>query len=137
MSKFVTNLNMKPPAQLVYELYTADSPRTFQQDIQLHFLHGYVFSTPEEFLMGRPVESTADQDDIRNPAVVFDREDCDCWYIYAYATRNPTFENWAGLVEKVLRWMPYALPLAAWERRKHNRMLFFPIKRFQQIIQRP
>lgn len=137
MSKFLHILTMKPPAQLVYELYDETSPRTFQQDLQLHLAHGYVFSTPEEFVMGRPVISAAEEEDIRNPAVVFDAEDCDCWYIYAYATRNPSYEKWQGLVEKVLRWMPYELPLAAWDRRRRDSMLFFPIKRFQQLTAKP
>ena len=125
---------MNPPVQLVYELYTAESPRTFQHDLQLHLAHAYVFSTPEEFMMGRPVDSKASEEDIRNPAVVFDRDDSDCWYIYAYASRNQHFENWAGLVEKALRWMPYELPLVAWDRRRRKRMLFFSVQRFQKLI---
>lgn len=130
MAKFLQILHMKPPAQLVYELYTPDNPRTFQQDLQMHLAHGYVFSTPEEFLMGRPVVSAADPADIRNPDIIFDAEDCDCWHIHAYATRNSWPKKCRGLVEKVLRWMPYHLPLVSWDRKRRDEMLFFPIEKF-------
>lgn len=131
VSKNITILDIKPPVQRVFELYTPDNPRTFQNDLSLHLLHGYVFSTPEEFIMGRAVDSRADEEDIRNPSVIFDEDECDCWLIYAYATRYGSPENFRGLVEKVLRWMPYELPLVAWDRKRRNRMLFFSINKFK------
>jgi hypothetical protein len=40
-------------AAAVYE--REHCPRTLREDLELHLLNGYVFSTPTCFLMGRPV----------------------------------------------------------------------------------
>lgn len=124
-------LTMKTPVELVWDLYDETNPRTFQQDLLCHFLNGYVFSTPEEFIMGRSVNSNAPEETIRDPEAIFPQDECDCWLIYAYATRKQDPKKIAGLVEKVLRWMPYELPLVAWDRKHRGKMLFFPIEKFK------
>jgi len=108
--------------------YAPGHPRTFKSDLEAHLLHGYVFSTPEWFIMGRAVHAQADPELIKDPWHVFPREEHDCWLIFAYA--NLSRHNFIGLVEKFLRVMPYALPLVAWERERDYRLRFYPIKRF-------
>jgi len=105
----------------------APGPRTFRSDLEAHLLHGYVWSTPEWFVMARPVASDGDHDQIKDAWHVFDP--FDCWHIFAYANTTP--HNLRGLVEKFLRLMPYELPLVSWEREKDNDLRFYNLKRFQ------
>lgn len=121
---------MKAPAQRVFDLYVPDSPRTFREDLEAHMFTGYVFSTPEMFLMGRAVRSTADPQDISNPWKYFPRDEQDCWLVHAYADLGGN-SRW-GLVKKLLRWMPYELPLIAWGRSRDNVIRVFPLRKFQQ-----
>lgn len=95
-------------------LYTADSPRTFEEDLSAHLHHGYVYSTPEYFLMGRPVWSGAPQEAINDVWCAFAPCDWDAWYVYAFALRDD--QGLCGLVKKLLTHMPFYLPLLAWER---------------------
>lgn len=120
---------MNQPLQNLAALYDASSPRTFEQDMATHLRQGYVLSTPDEIILFRPVNSKADPQTINDPACHFRREDCDCWYIYGYADRSGN--SCLGLVKKVLRWMPYPLPLVAWERKRDNRLRFYSIEKLQ------
>jgi hypothetical protein len=122
------------PALRVAALYTADSPRTFGEDIQAHMLTGYVIATPSLCLLTRPVPSDAAPEAIRNPWFEFPAEACDAWFIYAGATadRLPA----AGLVKTFLTKMPFPLPLAAWERQTKGRttIKFFSITRLVEVL---
>lgn len=102
------------PIDRVRMLYTANSPRTFEEDVAAHLNHGYLFSTPEYFLMARPVYSEATQEQMNNVWQTFHPTLWDTWYIYAFAVRDDS--GLAGLVKKLLRHMPFFLPLLAWER---------------------
>lgn len=102
------------PIDKVRALYTDKSPRTFEEDLTAHFNHGYVFSTPEYFLMARPVWHEATQEAINNVWKTFHPVLWDTWYIYAFALRHDG--GLAGLVKNLLTHMPFYLPLVAWER---------------------
>lgn len=95
-------------------LYTADSPRTFEEDMLAHLNHGYFFSTPEYILMARPVCSHAPQELLNDVYVTFDPTTWDAWYVYAFALRHDG--GFRGLVNKLLRHIPFYLPFIAWER---------------------
>lgn len=118
------------PAERVAALYDADSPRTFREDVEAHMLTGYVFATPEAFLMGRAIDSGATPEAIADPWHAFPRDAQDTWLIYAYADR---FGNspW-GLVKKVLCWMPYPLKNVAWSRKRDGRLRFFDIQKLNE-----
>jgi len=122
---------MNEPILRLAALYDESCPRTFAQDMGAHLKQGYVFATPDEIILARPVNSKAEPKAINNPFFPFRREDCDCWYIYGYADRSGT--SWAGLVKKVLRWMPYHLPLVAWERKRDQRLRFYSIEKLQKL----
>jgi hypothetical protein len=124
---------MNEPILRLAALYDESCQRTFAQDMGAHLTTGYVFSTPEEILLARPVASKADPRIINNPYYQFRREDTDCWYIYGYADTGKN--SWQGLVKKVLRWMPYELPLVAWERKRDARLRFYEIKRLAKLCQ--
>ena len=81
--------------------------RSFAEDLEAHLLHGYVLSTPETFVMARPVCSRDPVEMIVDPWVTYDRKDCDAWLIYLFA----------GDLRPALSWFPYPLPLIGWERK--------------------
>jgi|LakMenE18May11ns_1017448.scaffolds.fasta_scaffold9940770_5 hypothetical protein len=123
---------MKAPAKQIYDLYDVDSPRTFGEDLQAYLLNGYVFATPTEMLMARPVPSGAEPAMINNPWQVFPVERCDTWYIYAYAQTGKTSP--LGLVKKLLRYQPFPLRLVAWERKRDGRLRFYSITKLLEIL---
>jgi hypothetical protein len=90
-------------------------PRTFEEDLIAHLMHGFVFSRPDIFLMGRPVISTASREDIVNPWYKFKSADCDCWHVYLCA----------GNAAKALDFVPFKLPLVSFERGNKLRFLRF------------
>lgn len=93
------------PASIARNVYdTEDCPRTFEEDLQLHLSNGYVHATPDFFVMGRAVLSTATDEEIVNPAITFTEPDC--WHVYLCA----------GCWQKAFMVMPYFLPLISWER---------------------
>jgi hypothetical protein len=95
--------------------------RTFNEDLISHLMHGFVFSTPEYFIMGRPVVSTEDRAEIVNPEVTWPRERCDCWHIHLMA--GDTRPAWSI--------MPWPLPLFSFERR--NDLRFYPVERIKRL----
>jgi hypothetical protein len=97
--------------------------RTFEMDLLLHLRNGWVHSDPDLFFMARPVSRSAAVADIVDPAVVFEREECDCWHVYLLA----------GEISLVWRFAPYLLPWCSFERL--NAIRFYPcnkiVKRFR------
>jgi hypothetical protein len=105
------------PIQKCKLLYTPQSPRTFEEDMLAHLSHGYFFSTPEYVMMARPVWSAAPQEAINDVWMRFPDQVVDAWYVYAFALRDD--QGLQGLVKKLLRHIPFYLPLVAWERSGH------------------
>lgn len=92
-------------AQQVYEREWC--ARSFREDVELHHEHGFVYSTPSFFVMGRPVAIGAGEDVILQPYLTFARELCDCWHIYLMA--GDTARAWDIL--------PFELPFISFQRR--------------------
>jgi len=70
-------------AAAVYE--QEECVRPFAQDLEAHLLHGLVISTPDLFLMARPVSHDASGDKIVNSwHNTWDNEP-DCWHVYLYS----------------------------------------------------
>lgn len=111
------------PVEIAARVYeTEPCKRTFREDLEAHLLHGYVFSTPEYFVMGRAAVSSANPADIVNPWHLFHVEHCDAWLVYLCAG------DWLKAMER----LPYPLPLIGWERR--NILRFWPFDRFKESI---
>ena len=73
----------------------------------LHYhRHGFVFSRPDFFAMGRPVIRAALPHLILDPKVQFKSEECDCWYVMAAA----------GNMARMWRIMPWPLEWFSWTR---------------------
>lgn len=85
--------------------------RTFDEDLHLHMMNGFVFSTPDFFVMGRGVDSKADPKLIVDSAVVWGRELQDCWHVYLMA----------GDMTKAWGVLPYPLPMFSLERKNELR----------------
>lgn len=94
--------------------------RSFREDLEAHLLNGYVFSTPEFFVMGRAVWSGGATEEIRNPWHVFPVERRDAWLIYVFS----------GNVNTCLQFFPYPLRYVAWERNGKNGLRFLALEKF-------
>ena len=68
---------------LSLERYKAMPDEDFYLDLHSHLAQCYVHSTPECFIMGRPVNSKASEEMIKNPLVP--HSDPDCWFIFEMA----------------------------------------------------
>lgn len=95
--------------------------RAFREDLTLHLLNGFVFSTPSYFIMGRAVPRAADPVLIVNPAHVFACEDCDTWMIYLLAgDPRPAWDI-----------MPWPMAWFGFERK--NELRFYPVDRMKRL----
>lgn len=91
--------------------------RNFPQDLILHLDHWYVVSTPEIFVMGRPISRNATHEQLADLLYRFD--DSDTWFIW-YAQ---------GSMGAVIAAMPYWLPFVGWYRQQYG-LKFYPTSRF-------
>lgn len=99
---------------------TEPCARTFREDLDAHLQHGYVFSTPHVFIMGRAVNSRADAALIVDPWHGFPRPEQDAWLVYLCATHD------GGHIADALKFLPHELPLIGFER--GNELRFLPFK---------
>ena len=105
------------PYEKAMSVYQAEPcKRTFAQDLDLHLRYGFVFSTPEFFVMGRPVRKDAIERDLVDPGVLFKKSDCDAWMLYLVA----------GDMAKIVSVMPYPLPWIILERKNEVRIYPLP-----------
>ncbi|WP_043588441.1 hypothetical protein [Geminisphaera colitermitum] len=113
---------MKPfeEAALVYG--REPCARLFEDDLALHFRHGYVFNAPDYFVMGRSVPRCALHLQIVDPNYSWPDCVCDCWHLYLFA----------GDMRAALSMFPYPLPWASFER--NNKLRFYPFDRLNQLI---
>lgn len=107
----------KSPFELAADVYAREPcANTFQCDLAAHLLYGYVFSAPELFIMGRPVEKNAPEHLILDPAHPFDSPDA--WLIWLAA----------GDLSAFPRCLPY--PLGFFGLQRHNILRWYPAAKF-------
>lgn len=97
--------------------------RSFEEDLEAHLLHGWVISTPDMFIMGRPVLKTA-------PAHILDPwwpfgDEADCWHVWLAA--GDLRAMWAHL--------PFPLPWISFER--DNALRFYKFESLRKKIVSP
>lgn len=85
--------------------------------------HGYVFSEPEFFIAGRPIDTHEDPAFYAEPTILFPRETHDAWFIVLYA----------GDIRKALTHMPYRLPWVYFYR-KDGDLRKIPMERFESFL---
>ena len=104
----VNRLGKMTPVEQAASVYQSEPcVRSFKEDLEAHLIHGYVFSTPAAFVMGRPVQHDAPVELIINPWHVFPTEQCDCWLVYLAA----------GDISEIRKFQPYPQKYIAWERK--------------------
>jgi hypothetical protein len=81
--------------------------RSFQEDLELHLLTGFVVSTPVFFIMGRPVDRLADPELIIDPAYPFPSEEWNAWMIYLAS----------GDMTHCWNYYPFPFDWVGWEKR--------------------
>ncbi len=96
--------------------------RTFQEDLEMHLLVGFVLSTPTHFIMARPVDRYAAHEDIISPSIPFRPEACNCWHIYLAA----------GDMRQFWDFYPVRYPWVSWEKR--NRLRFYPMDAIRNAL---
>lgn len=96
----------------------------FMADLLPHLAHGYVHSTPEYFVMARPVLSTASPAEIANPWHQF--KEPDAWFIWLMA----------GDMAACWRRFPYPLPFIGFARRD-KAARFYPFGRVESLTCKP
>ena len=104
-------------AAAVYQKETCQ--RTFSEDLEWHFINGYVFSTPDCFIMGRPVDRKAHRKLIVTPWHVF--KTYDTWFIYLAS----------GYLSEFFKFEPFELPYVCWER--ENQLVFYKRDRVKAL----
>lgn len=110
------------PFEKAQEVYRREPcARTFDEDLFLHLKHGFVFSTPEYFIMGRAVDRNADPVLIVNPRCTFGRDEANAWMIYLMA----------GDPSKAWSIMPWPLGWFGFERR--NDLRWYQAERIRRL----
>lgn len=99
--------------------------RTFDEDLRLHLLNGFAFSTPAFFVMGRPVRKDWLAPCIVNPNYIFAHHTADCWHLYCMA----------GDMSAAWSILPWPLPWFSFERR--NELRFYRAADIQRLSLRP
>lgn len=90
--------------EIEYEKHPRAEP--FLYYVRLYACHGFVFSRPDFFCMGRPVPSSAEPARILDDREQFHGEERDAWYVMAAA--GNTARMWSVV--------PFALPWFCWTR---------------------
>jgi len=113
------------PAILARHVYDKEPcARTWAEDVELHLLFGYVFSTPDYFIMGRPVKHDAPDSCIVDPLYQFPRCEWDAWHIYLYS----------GDITKCWDIEPFKFPWVTFERK--NVLRRYPMDRLKRLIRK-
>jgi hypothetical protein len=77
-----------------------------QEDLEYYLRNGYVFATPEYFIMGRQIHGG--------------------WYIHAAVG--------VGALEGFLHLMPHYLPYVGWERRGSGKVKWYPTEQLTRKL---
>ncbi len=116
------------PYERIARRYDEDEPPgAFDCLVEWHLMHGFVFSRPDYFVMGRPVCSDASAELICEPTFHFASARCDCWYIHAMA----------GNLSNVWAVLPWELPWIAWQRHHDPEKVLriYPLARMRGMSQ--
>lgn len=93
----------------------------FEEQLSHYLAYGVVISTPDRFIMAKPIRSSVGDDDWNAP-------DADCWYVHCAVGK--------GCLEWFLLQAPYRLPKLAWRRFKdrENRLKYYSTNTFERLI---
>lgn len=100
---------------------THPSVRPFGLYVEMHLQAGVVLSTPDYFVLARPVNSRAPAWRINESMQLWPRAEQDCWYIFAFC----------GDIPQALAAIPYELPLLCFNRRTEKDLHFLSLPRLR------
>lgn len=109
-----------------YQLHPQEQP--FEWYLNWHLQEGFVFSTPEYFVMGRAIKVYANEatttHGIDNFAI-WERMEQNCWYVHAMA----------GNIDKCWEILPYPLGQVAFERTRNGKreLTVLPTERIRRL----
>ena len=120
---------MTPYETIAQKYYDNPQEAPFGDYVEWFLRNGYVFNTPDYFIMGKNCRKMSPDDHICDCEHVYDINDSDCWYVFAMA----------GNLPEALKCMPKDLPWIAFERLidKKRELRFYQtadIKRLTDII---
>ena len=95
--------------------YSDSDEKQLLKDVCRHVLNGIAISTPDLFLLARPVNSKGNTILFDEPGITFDNPDC--WHIYLAS----------GSLPDIFNALPYPLPLVSYVRK--NRLHFQDMKK--------
>ena len=117
------------PLDRIAEFYRANpQEESFEYYLNWHLENGFVFSTPQFFVMGRAIKKYANEaatlHGIENFAV-WERAEQNCWYVHAMA----------GDIEKAWSVLPYPLGFVAFERIREGKrcLTVMPTERIRSL----
>ena len=96
---------MSPYEQMAEKYAVHPQERSFEWYVEWHARHGFVFATPDFFIMGRRAYKWSLENGGAD-AHLYSAEVADTWYIHAMA----------GDMSRAWSVLPYPLPWLAWER---------------------
>lgn len=103
------------PAERALQVYQSEPcARSFIEDLTWHLQTGYVYSTPEAFILARYVRRDWPVDDILDPSRFALTQDADCLHIYLAA----------GDIRQIFSFPHLPVPWISFER--HNNLRFHP-----------
>jgi len=112
------------PRERVQDLYHIyPQPRTFEEDVAIHRLTGFVVEREDIFLLGRGVIKGMDEL-ARDPGIAFRRDVQDAWFIHALA----------GDIRGMLTAAPYELPWVGWSRRGARPIRWYRCEDFSRRV---
>ncbi len=116
---------MSPYEQMAAKYAAHPQARPFEWYVAHHARHGFVYSTPQFFVMGRPVRRDANAEHITEPTFLFQHDVCNCWFVHAMA----------GDLSRVWDILPWPLGWVAWERILDGTLdlRFYPTERVRRL----
>lgn len=114
------------PYERIEAAYAANpKEEPFVNYVVWHHRHGFVFSRPDCFVMGRAVVRSAPAEKIRDLSNLFPSSDCDAWYIHAAA----------GNLSRMWSLMPWPLGWIGFTRLSDpsSELRFFPAETLKRL----
>ena len=98
------------PLEIARATHEGYGVEPFHVALAAHFAHGVVISTPEVFMLMRPVNTAGRREKFDDPGYMFDNPDC--WHCYLAS----------GDLSQFGRYIPYFLPYISYVRKNQLRV---------------
>lgn len=108
MAHYMDTATLAPYERLALDWLKRPRDMTLGWYEDAHKCNGFLFSTPDFYVMGRPVMKYSPVERILDVTHRFDTEMCDSWYVF----------QMAGDVRKAWSILPWELPWICWQRDK-------------------